>query len=110
MDLGAGWLHSANCNPLVAVTKSPGFTIDRTPAPWEKQSYEQGMTAEERNDFATALKGAYDLLDQAAKLGDAAAGAFLLPGAKWNALIDAVSSYFSGAELAEISIRDLQAY
>ncbi len=110
VDLGAGWLHSANRNPLVAVLKSLGFTIDRTPAPWEKQSCDQGMTAEERSDFGKALKGAYDLMDQAAKLGDAAAGAFLPPGAKWNALIDAYSSYFSGAELAEISIRDLQAY
>ena len=36
--------------------------------------------------------------------------AFLEPGGRWNALIDAVSTYYSGAELERVSARDLARY
>ena len=36
--------------------------------------------------------------------------AFLEPGDRWNPLIDAVSTYYSGAELDRVSARDLDRY
>ncbi len=42
--------------------------------------------------------------------GDSPAAAYLEPGCRWNALIDAVSTYYSGAELDRISARDLAKY
>ncbi|MFX6230567.1 FAD-dependent oxidoreductase, partial [Acinetobacter baumannii] len=34
VDLGCGWLHSADVNPLVPMIESLGFELDRTPAAW----------------------------------------------------------------------------
>src|SRR5690242_7754268 len=34
LDLGCGWLHSADENEWAAVATTVGFTIDRTPPPW----------------------------------------------------------------------------
>ena len=36
IDMGAGWLHSADRNPLVTVAERQGFTIDRSTPPWQK--------------------------------------------------------------------------
>ncbi|MGH8515525.1 MAG: flavin monoamine oxidase family protein, partial [Gammaproteobacteria bacterium] len=41
---------------------------------------------------------------------DVAAAEFLEPGGRWNALINAISSYVSGAELDRVSARDLARY
>ena len=41
---------------------------------------------------------------------DRAASDFLEPGGRWNELIDAVSTYYSGAELDLVSARDLARY
>ncbi|HEY4920405.1 MAG TPA: FAD-dependent oxidoreductase, partial [Xanthobacteraceae bacterium] len=34
LDLGCGWLHSADENEWAAVAATAGFTLDRTPPPW----------------------------------------------------------------------------
>jgi monoamine oxidase len=41
---------------------------------------------------------------------DRAACSLLEPGSRWNGLLDAVSTYYSGAELDRVSIRDLARY
>jgi monoamine oxidase len=41
---------------------------------------------------------------------DAAASTVLDPGCRWNALIDATSTYISGAELDRVSLKDLDRY
>src|SRR5438270_643634 len=34
VDLGCGWLHSAERNPWVEIAEAEGFTIDKTLPPW----------------------------------------------------------------------------
>src|SRR5262249_21217305 len=34
LDLGCGWLHSADRNPWVKIAEEQGRTIDKTPPPW----------------------------------------------------------------------------
>ena len=63
------------------------------------------------NEFQTALfrlREATDALPETEP--DRAASTFLEPGGRWNPLIDAVSTYYSGAELEFVSSRDLARY
>jgi monoamine oxidase len=36
MDLGCGWLHSAERNPWTHIAQRQGRTVDKTPPPWER--------------------------------------------------------------------------
>ena len=38
LDLGCGWLHSADRNPWHAIAVAQGRTIDKTPPPWRRLS------------------------------------------------------------------------
>src|SRR5579863_1619616 len=37
LDLGCGWLHSADRNPWTPVARQQGFAIDQTPPPWRNR-------------------------------------------------------------------------
>ncbi len=111
LDLGCGWLHSADQNPLVTILEQRGFTIDRSRPAWERQSGQQDFPAEDQAAFRAAMEAFEDKIAQAAEVGpDAAAADFLDPDGRWNPLINAVSSFYSGVELDGVSIRDYAAY
>jgi monoamine oxidase len=110
LDLGCGWLHSADRNPLVPIAEQMGFAIDRGQPPWEQQSGQQGVSADEQREFRSALDAAYARMEKNPPDQDPPAADFLEKGCRWNPLIDAISCYFSGAELRKISTRDIQAY
>lgn len=38
IDLGCGWLHSADRNPWTKIAEAEGYSIDRTPPPWTRHS------------------------------------------------------------------------
>src|SRR5689334_11085499 len=38
LDLGCGWLHSADRNPWAVVAQEQNRTIDKTPPPWRRRS------------------------------------------------------------------------
>ena len=111
IDLGCGWLHSAKRNPWTTIAEAQGRTIDRTPPPWARAVSQPGMTAEEAKDFRDAL---WALHARADALGegepDCALADLLEPGGRWNALLDAISGYYSGVSLARVSARDLGRY
>src|SRR3989304_2654128 len=111
LDLGCGWLHSADRNPWVKTAESQGRSIDKSPPPWQKPALQNGFPLTEQQDFAKAQHAFYARL-QAAAQGDPdrPAQAFLEPGCRWNALIDAVASYITGAELERVSARDFDNY
>ena len=111
LDLGCGWFHSADQNPWAEVARTQGRVIDETAPPWSRPSLSAGFPMAEQKAFATALDAFYTRAD-AADLGsgDRPLSDFLDPNNRWNPLINAVSTYFSGAELARISARDLQKY
>ncbi len=111
LDLGCGWLHSANRNPWVAVAEAQGATIDKTPPPWMNRPLELSFPRAEHADFRRAFGEFYARLDAAAQgETDAAASTLLDPASRWNALINAMSTYISGAELDRISLKDLDRY
>lgn len=110
LDLGCGWLHSADRNPWVAIAERQGHAIDRTPAPWSRPSLPNGFPLGEQNEFRGAMSAFFERVSTAAAGPDRAAAELLEPGCRWNGLIRAVNTYISGAELEDISVHDLENY
>lgn len=110
LDLGCGWLHSADRNAWTAIAERAGFTVDRTPPPWGTQACDHGMSVDEQ----AAFHAAYDAWEQrtlTARDGpDRPAAELLDPGERWNPLIDALSAYINGTETAALSVHDYAAY
>jgi monoamine oxidase len=111
IDLGCGWLHSADRNLWTNVAVAEGCTIDKTPPPWLRLSMPIGFSLAEQASFLTALEEFRARLDSASDAKpDVAAASFLDPGGRWNDLINAVSTYVSGVELDRVSARDYGRY
>ena len=110
LDLGCGWLHSADRNPWLKVAEGQGRTIDRTPPPWTKPTLPIGFSLAEQHDFSNAMEGFHERVEAAAKGPDVAAATLLAPDDRWNNLIVAVGTYISGAEFKNISAHDFANY
>ncbi len=111
LDLGCGWLHSADRNPWAAVAQAQGRTIDKSLPPWSRPSLPISFPPSEQAEFTKALHGYFNRVGPAAAgASDVAAAAALEPGCRWNNLIGAVGTYISGAEPDRVSARDFDAY
>lgn len=110
LDLGCGWLHSADRNPWVTVATAQGRTIDTSPPPWAKTALTGNFPLYEQAAFALALQAFFARNGEIARSGDVAAAAALAPDGRWNPLINAVATYISGAELERLSARDFERY
>ncbi len=111
LDLGCGWLHSADRNPWAERARTLGFTIDDTPPPWEEQACEQGFSRAEQAAYRAAFDAFEERLAKAAgELVDRAASELFEAGGRWNALIDAISTFYNGVEFQHVSVRDYDAY
>ncbi len=108
LDLGAGWLHSANRNPLVPLAEKLGLPIDRAPTPWRGQYRDLGFCA---GDQQAAYEAFAAFSEEVTKpqTGDVAANALTQDG-PWNAFIDALSGYLNGTSLRQMSAEDYAAY
>ncbi|EFI53469.1 NAD(P)/FAD-dependent oxidoreductase [Afipia sp. 1NLS2] len=109
-DVGCGWLHSADKNPFVAIAEKLGFAINRHRPPWQQQTFDAGFPRAEREDFIAAMNDFFERAEDAADKSDRPASDVLIPGNRWNAQIDAVSTYINGCELDQVSIHDMAAY
>jgi monoamine oxidase len=111
LDLGCGWLHSADVNPWVKIAEELGFTIDRSPPPWALRSRERGFAPGEYEDFSRASELFWDRLEEAKDdAPDRPASAFVEAGSRWIPLIESISSYYNGAALDLVSTKDLGRY
>jgi len=112
LDLGCGWLHSADRNPWAGIAERLGFIIDKTPPPWmNKQPLEVNFSRADYDAFRRAFGEFYERVEAAARAkADAPASTLLDPGNRWNALIDAMGTYISGAELEKVSLLDFDNY
>jgi monoamine oxidase len=111
IDLGCGWLHSADRNPWRGTAEAQGRSIDKTPPPWMRPSAPIGFPLSEQLAFLKAQREFHQRLETLSEeQPDVAAASFLEPHGSWNALINAVSTYVSGAELDRVSARDFNRY
>ena len=111
LDLGCGWLHSADRNPWVPIVEAQGHTIDRTAPPWSRPSLPGVFAPGEQAAFNKAMGQFFERLSAAVAKGkDMPAAAVLEPGNRWNNLITAVGTYISGTELQNMSALDFELY
>jgi monoamine oxidase len=111
LDLGCGWLHSADRNPWTRIAAEAGFTIDRTPPAWGTQSFDLGFSAEDQTGFALASRRFHERLEAIGPNGaDCSAAELLEPNCRFNPLLNAVSSYVNGVELNLVSVQDSNRY
>ena len=111
LDLGCGWLHSADVNVLEKIGRDASFTIDETSPPWRQQAFNLGLTPAEQAEFGEAFNAFDERVAEAAKAGDDRAASHLfIPGDRWNARMDAISGALNGAKFAEVSTLDYDAY
>ena len=111
IELGCGWLHSADENEWCIVAATLGFALDRTPPTWRTQWSDIGFPAADQDDYRAASARFYDRLDAAGEAEtDQPGDRSLEPGCRWNALINATSTYINGVELDQLSARDFWRY
>lgn len=109
LDLGCGWLHSADRNPLVALAEAAGFSVDRVQSAWRNQYRDLGFSAADQESARAAWADFGGRLEHGDVASDRAADA-LEPGGKWNDYLEALSGYINGAGLAAVSVADYLAY
>jgi monoamine oxidase len=112
LDLGCGWLHSADENDWAALAPTLGLDVDRTLPPWGAPRRRTiGFPDDQLSDFRAASDAFFARVDAAEHDPvDRPAAAFLAPGSRWNPLLNAIGNYISGGELADVSARDLASY
>jgi monoamine oxidase len=110
LDLGCGWLHSADRNPLTQRLADRGFTIDKTPPRWDRQSLDLGFSEEDQEAFNEVWEAFQARMKEAGDHADQPAKALLEPDSRFNALIEAVTTYISGVELDRLSVQDTARY
>jgi monoamine oxidase len=109
LDLGCGWLHSADRNAWARIAKSTGIPIERSRAAWGVQYRNLGFPLAEQAEAWQAFEAWNLRLAHAPPPSDCAADA-LEPGGKWNTHIRAIVSFISGATLERLSAADYVAY
>lgn len=111
LDMGCGWLHSADENVLAGLAEGEGFAVDRTPPPWGRPAFDHEMSVADQAEFSEAFAAFEARVEEAAATGEEGPAAALFdPTSPWNGRIDAISGALNGARFAEVSIRDYDAY
>jgi monoamine oxidase len=109
LDLGAGWLHSADRNPMVGLAEQRGFAIDRSPSPWRKQYRNLGFSPEEQAAANKAMEEFERRLLNNPPTSDRASDALEADG-EWNGFLSSLSNYLNGTGLDHVSAADWVAY
>src|SRR5215813_1619871 len=110
VDLGCGWLHSADRNPWVAIARSLGFGVDETLPGWGGRLIRMGYSAADQDDWLRTREAFYERLEAASAEPDRAAVTLLEPGNRWNNMLDAISTFANGVELERLSAHDYNRY
>jgi monoamine oxidase len=109
LDLGCGWLHSADRNGWVRVARDCGIRIDESKAAWGAQFRNLDFSPAEQAEAWHAFEAWTKRLSAAPPLSDCAADA-LDRDQRWNAHIRAIAGFISGARLERLSAADYAAY
>lgn len=111
IDLGCGWIHSADRNPLTALFEREDIPLDRTPPAWGRPEADLSLSPDEARAFQQALNAFEARLAEAAKTGrEDRASAHLPRQPRWLPLLEAFSAYYNGAPLSQISVQDYGAF
>lgn len=110
-DEGCGWLHAADKNSFAPLAENLSFELCKERPPWEQHNNNASLPLTNREGFNAAIDSFYERLHRGSMEGpDRPASFWLEPGNRWNAAIDAASTYINGCELDQVSTRDIDAY
>jgi len=109
LDMGCGWLHSAEHNAWRRIAEAQGWTIDRRPAAWDRAQPHPHFTEAEQDEAHAAFRAWHERLMDTPPASDRASDA-LDPANRWNGYLQAMSGFISGASLERISAADYNAY
>src|ERR1041384_5059435 len=109
LDLGCGWLHSANENEWAALAQKLGFAIDDYPPPWARPAWEGNFSAAEQKEYWAAWRGFYERVE-AAEDKDVLLSDCFEPGNRFNPMLGAVITYANGADADKITTREYALY
>jgi monoamine oxidase len=111
LDLGCGWLHSADSNEWVAHAETLGFAVDDFPPPWARPAYEGNFSAAEQKAYWEAWRRFYARIDVLAQSDGARPMSDCFePGGRFNALLGAMVTYVNGAEAEHIVLAEYARY
>jgi monoamine oxidase len=111
LDLGCGWLHSADENEWATIASDLALRIDRTAPPWTRAALEAQFPLIDQNAFRLAMHKFFERLSTiAAGPADCPASDLLENGSEWSDLIKAIGTYINGAELTQVSAIDFDRY
>jgi monoamine oxidase len=109
LDLGCGWLHTAERNAWIGIAEAAGIPIDRRPAQWGIQYRDLGFPEADRAAAWKCFAEWTRRLRDSPPPGDRAADA-LNAECEWNDFIRIIAGFISGASLERLSIADYLAY
>jgi len=107
-DLGCGWLHSATRNPLVAVAEAEGLPVHRAEPAWRRQLRNLGFPEADQHAAQATYAALLQRLHQ--RPSSDCVGDLVAPDEPWRPFLEAMSGYYNGAPLAELSVTDFLAY
>ncbi|MBV8653854.1 MAG: FAD-dependent oxidoreductase [Alphaproteobacteria bacterium] len=110
VDLGCEWLHSADRNPLTPVARSLGLSVVERRPDWGRLRRVHADEAAQADWHAASAAFHQRVEAAAAEPGDRPAATLLEPGGRWNALLNAISTWANGVELDRLSVRDYTRY
>ena len=111
LDLGCGWLHSADENEWAALAPQLGFAVDDSPPPWSRPALTVNFSAAEQAEYRAAWERFYAGIEEAAaEDSDRPMSECLEPAGRWNPILRAMVTYINGAEAEKISIREYARY
>ncbi len=109
LDLGCGWLHSAERNPLAELAAADGLEVDRSEAAWGRQLRRLGASEE----ILAGAWNAYETFGRRLRRDPPAsdrAGDAMAADDRWRPFVDAFSGFMNGVEIDRLSTRDFLSY
>ncbi|MGE3246119.1 MAG: flavin monoamine oxidase family protein [Beijerinckiaceae bacterium] len=111
LDMGCGWLHSADVSRLPALAREAGFTVDESLPPWQREPDRRVVAPEVHAAFRSAMNTFEQRLFAAGEREeDCPASELLEAGCAFNPLLDAVCTFVNGVELNRLSVHDVTRY
>jgi len=112
IDLGCGWLHSADRNEWAVLAPAMGFTLDRSSPAWTKPALTVNFPMAEQGAYRRVFAAFEQRLEQAALLDTDQVAADLMKEdeRRWAPMLNAFSGYYNGAPFDQISVKDYAAY
>jgi monoamine oxidase len=109
LDLGCGWLHSADRNPLAALAVAEGVALDRHRAAWGEQLADAGAPQAVQERAWSAYQAFRERIRRDPPASDRAGDA-IAPGDAGRPFVSAMSGFMNGVGIDRLSIADYLAY